>query len=283
MNKNRNCKRLLSLILSAALLFSGAVGVLPNNGKTALKVLAETNSTNRFSDTDALNFLKDKKALQLYSSNMYLDNKKQSTVKPSVIKDDGVLIDQSTFESFFGVNVTLNGSYITIGNITMKIGLDYFTTGSERHRLSVPPEIIDGILYLPAVEYGNAASIRGFFDDEHGMLVIGEGTNKASKGIKDANLYLFFERKSAELLKQQFLQNTQNGSEHPRLIAHKDDFIRLKQEVKTDTLKKEWYSKVLGTANTICNEKPVEYKIDNGRLLDVSNSALSRLQYLGFA
>lgn len=170
MNKNRNCKRLLSLILSAALLFSGAVGVLPNNGKTVLKVLAETNSTNRFSDTDALNFLKDKKALQLYSSNMYLDNKKQSTVKPSVIKDDGVLIDQSTFESFFGVNVTLNGSYITIGNITMKIGLDYFTTGSERHRLSVPPEIIDGILYLPAVEYGNAANIRGFFDDEHGML-----------------------------------------------------------------------------------------------------------------
>lgn len=283
MNKNRNCKRLLSLILSAALLFSGAVGVLPNNGKTVLKVLAETNSTNRFSDTDALNFLKDKKALQLYSSNMYLDNKKQSTVKPSVIKDDGVLIDQSTFESFFGVNVTLNGSYITIGNITMKIGLDYFTTGSERHRLSVPPEIIDGILYLPAVEYGNAANIRGFFDDEHGMLVIGERTNKASKGIKDANLYLFFERKSAELLKQQFLQNTQNGSEHPRLIAHKDDFTRLKQEVKTDTLKKEWYSKVLGTANTICNEKPVAYKIDNGRLLDVSNSALSRLQYLGFA
>lgn len=283
MNKNKNCKCLLSLILSAALLFSSVVEVLPYNSKTRLSAAAETRSTDRFSDADALNFLTGKKALQLYGSSMYLNNTKQSTVKPSVIKTNGVLIDQTTFENFFGVNVTLNGSYIYIGNVTMKIGLDYLMVGSERVRLSVPPEMIDGVLYLPAREYGSVSGINGFYDDEHGMLVIGEGTNKASKGIKDANLYLFFERKSAELLKQQFLQNTQNGSEHPRLIARKDDFTRLKQEVRTDALKKDWYSKVLSTANTICNEAVLEYKIDNGRLLDVSNSALSRLQYLGFA
>lgn len=267
---------LLSVILSAALLFCGAA-------EAPYNISAAAQTINQFSDTDALNFLDGKKALQLYAGSIYSDNKKQSTVKPPLIEADGVLIDKTTFENFFGVKVTMNSSYIYIENVTMKLGLNYLKVGDEIVELSVSPKMLGGVLYLPVREYGSVAGISGFYDDEHGMLVIGEGVNKNSKGLKEANLYLFFERKSPNELKQQFLQNTQSSTEHPRLIAHKADFERLKQEVRTNALKKDWYSKVLGTANTICNENPVEYKIVNGRLLDVANSALSRLQYLGFA
>ncbi len=240
-------------------------------------------AVSRFSDTAALNFLRGKRAIQLYGSTAFLDGAKVKLEKETVKRNDEMLVDQSTFEKFFDESVGLSGEAITVGNVKMAVGSDKLTAGGKEYTLSAAPEIIDGTLYLPAREYGVYTNTKGFVDDGHGMIVIGSNIDSADARLKQANIYLYFDRKPAAELKEQFLAATENGTEHPRLIATAEDFERLKNEVKTDSLKSEWYASVISTADSIIDEAPLEYVINGGRLLDVANSALSRMEYLGFA
>ena len=78
------------------------------------------------------------------------------------------------------------------------------------------------------------------------------------------------------------MANTDNAKKHPRIIADSDDFARLRNEVKTDSLKTQWFNNVVAKTDEILNQSVLEYKINDGRLLDVANGALARLQSLGF-
>jgi hypothetical protein len=71
-------------------------------------------------------------------------------------------------------------------------------------------------------------------------------------------------------------------TEHPRLLAHKEDFARLKSSVQTDETLKSWYAKVESRANTILNEAPSKYEIPDGlRLLATSRRVMNRIYDLG--
>ncbi len=98
-----------------------------------------------------------------------------------------------------------------------------------------------------------------------------------------ANIAPYSEAMDQETLRSEFLAATDNGAEHPRLIADTEDFERIAAEVRTDPVKSEWYSQVIYTANSILNEEPAEYAIKDGRLLDQANAALLRVEYMGFA
>jgi hypothetical protein len=241
-------------------------------------------SKSRYSDTAAVGLLRGKKAIQLYGSTAFLNGTKQKTNKPVIIKNDIGLVDKDTFESFFGEKVSVSDKSISIGSkVKMTIGTDRITVNGKEYTIGAGPEMFDGVLYLPAREYGKYAQVKDFYDDEHGMILIGSKIDKSDARLKQANIYMYFDRKPAEELKSQFLENTDNGMKHPRLIADKTDFERLKNEVKNDPVKSEWYPKVISAADNILNASVLEYKINDGRLLDVSNAALSRLEYLGFA
>lgn len=240
-------------------------------------------ATSRFSDSTALSFLRGKKAIQLYGNTAFINGEKTKLEKETVIRNDEPLIDQSTFENFFGVSVALSGETINAGNAKMAVGSDKLTVDGKEYNLSAAPEIIDGTLYLPAREYGEYCVANGFVDDGHGMIVIGNNLDSADARLKQANIYLYFDRKPVEELKEQFLANTDNGTEHPRLIATAEDFERLRNEVQTDSLKAEWYKAVIASADSIIDQSVLEYKINGGRLLDVANAALLRMEYLGFA
>lgn len=241
-------------------------------------------SKSRYSDTAAVGLLRGKKAIQLYGSTAFLNGTKQKTNKSVIIKNDIGLVDKDTFESFFGEKVSVSENSISIGSkVKMTIGTDRITVNGKEYTIGAGPEMFDGVLYLPAREYGKYAQVKDFYDDEHGMILIGSKIDKSDARLKQANIYMYFDRKPAEELKSQFLENTDNGMKHPRLIADKTDFERLKNEVKNDPVKSEWYPKVISAADNILNAKVLEYKINDGRLLDVSNDALSRLEYLGFA
>lgn len=244
---------------------------------------ATVTAKSRYSDTTAISFLKGKRAIQLYSSTAFLNGEKKQLDNSVVIKNDEGLVPQSAFEEFFAVSAAVSGDTITAGNAKLSIGSDTMTVGGKEYKLDAAPELIDGILYLPARGYGKYAEVKGFVDDGHGMLIIGSNLTDTDARLKPANLYLFFERKTAEELKTQFLDNTDNGTKHPRLIATADDFERLRREVKTDSLKASWYERVIALADGNLDSAVLEYKINGGRLLDVSNSALGRLELLGFA
>ena len=243
----------------------------------------EFTAVSRFSDTAALNFLRGKRAVQLYGSTAFFGSEKTELEHETVERNDERLLDVSTFETFFDTSVSVSGDSITAGNAKMAVGSNMLSVGGKEYTLSASPEIIDGILYLPAREYGLYANVSGFIDDGHGMIAIGSNIDSADARLKQANIYLYFDRKPASELKEQFLAATDNGTKHPRLIATEEDFTRLKGEVQSDELKSKWYKSVIATADSILEQDVLEYVINDGRLLDVANSALSRLEYLGFA
>lgn len=243
-------------------------------------------SESMFSGEDAgEQFLKGKRALQTYSGMLYASNKKTALENKCINDGDESLIPQDAFESLFKKKVSVSGTGISIeGNVKMTVGEKKFFVGDKEFTAERAPEINGGILYIPAVAYGENALGEGeFVNDEHGTLFCGAGLSKTDSRYKDANLYLFFERKSAEELKSRFTEKTNGGKAHPYLMINGGDVSRLREEVKTDSNKKLWFENVLSVADSICTQPVAEYKITNSRLLDLANQTVSRMENLGFA
>ena len=198
---------------------------------------------------------------------------------------DESLVPEEAFEMLFTKNVTLSGESISIdGGTTMTVGSTSVNSNGAVFEIPIAPKVEDGVLYLPANAYGEMVIGRaGFLNDDHGMLIAATGLEDEDTRYKEANQYLFFERKSKEELKSQFMNHTDGGLAHPRIMLNEKKVADLRHEVRNDPYKKAWFEKIKGTAETIVGQEVITYKIDNGRLLDVANSTVSRMLVLGFA
>ena len=231
---------------------------------------------------DVPDILSGNRAVQPYGGAAFYDGEKTELIYPAKITENSFLISEPDAEKLFGIGISRSGNSISISNAELRVGSDIMTVDGEEIKLSAEPVLDNGVLYLPAVDIGENLYSGSFADDGHGLIIAGTDTDDY-EALKEANLYLFFDRDSGAELKSRFMEGSENGEKHPRLIADAADFERLKTEVKTDTLKRQWYSRVIYQANSLLSEPVLEYKITEGRLLDVSNSARSRLEYLGFA
>ena len=239
----------------------------------------------RFNANDnALSYLKGKTAVQTYSSTIFESNKKSVLANKCINYGDESLIPQDAFEKLFKCKVSVSDNTVSIdGGVVMTIGSDVMKVSGRDVKLSNAPEMIDNIAYLPAVAYGNAVLGEGkFLNDDHGMLLVGSSLTKSDARNKMANIYLFFERKPETELKEQLAKNTDNLAEHPRLMMTKESAARLRNEVKTDPYKKKWFEVVRARADSYVEAEPLEYKVTSGRMLDLSATALSRMETLGF-
>ena len=107
------------------------------------------------------------------------------------------------------------------------------------------------IIIIPSIIY---ATNKLFINNEN------TDTNQISKDI-------------IELLKR----NNPNQS-HPRLLATKEEFSRIKNQISTDPNLKIWYEKLENEADTMLNAPTVKYNISDGvRLLPVSRMVLDRV------
>jgi len=69
--------------------------------------------------------------------------------------------------------------------------------------------------------------------------------------------------------------------EHPRIIAGREDFTRLKELVENDPLARKWYASLLREAQSLLKAKPSTYRIPDGlRLLATSRRVLHRVYTL---
>lgn len=107
------------------------------------------------------------------------------------------------------------------------------------------------IIIIPSIIY---ATNKLFINNEN------TDTNQISKDI-------------IELLKR----NNPNQS-HPRLLATKEEFSRIKNQISTDPNLKIWYEKLENEADIMLNAPTVKYNISDGvRLLPVSRMVLDRV------
>jgi len=71
-------------------------------------------------------------------------------------------------------------------------------------------------------------------------------------------------------------------AEHPRLLATKDDFLRLKHIIQVDPTAREWFKDLESDAEKLLEQMPVVYEIPDGkRLLAVSRQTKQRVLLLG--
>ena len=239
----------------------------------------------RYTDDAAISFLQGKTALQTYSSMLFSSGAKQPTDVPCVNVGDEALISQDTLEKLFDRSVSVSGDTISIdGIVTMKIGEAAFRAGGKTIEMEAAPQEINGTLMIPIVGCGPTLSApKKFYNDERGMLLISDTEyERRDSRTKEANLYLFFDREEPEKLKEDFMAATDNGAQHPRIMADAEDFARLRQEIETNPHKKEWYAYVKDQADRMLEKEVPVYTISEGRLLDVSNDMMSRALYLGF-
>lgn len=69
--------------------------------------------------------------------------------------------------------------------------------------------------------------------------------------------------------------------EHPRLLVSKESLEKLKRDVQSDAVLKEWHQKLEGQGRKILGEAASKYEIPDGlRLLSVSRRVLGRIQTL---
>ena len=241
-----------------------------------------------FTDDAALAALSERRALQSYGETLFADGRKTSVAGRVLLDGDEALVPADVFEKLFAVSVTVSGGEAELADRTkFAAGEDTAEIAGKTVRLEAAPRLEDGVLYLPVCAYGeNALGDGCFYDDGHGMFLVSDTPIDTSDArLKEANLYLFFERADAGELKE--LLTARHGDDltaaHPRVLADADDFAALRAEVESDAVKAAWFAQLRTRADSYLEQPVLEYTITNGRLLDVANSALQRVSDLGMA
>ena len=245
---------------------------------------------NRFDAAETADiYLSDKRAVQTYSNTIFFEGKKRKLQQDCINYDDEVLLPEDAFCKLFNQTVSVDGGKITVSDGTvMNVGSRILTKANTSTRpLSVPPEKHNGIVYIPAVAYGNAVlSKTEFLDDGHGMLVVGKNLTANDSKMKKANLYMFFDRKTPKQLETQLADNIGNLTQHPRLMLTGEDVIRLKAEciskATRDPYKYSWYKRVQTEANSIVELPVSTYYLKDGRLKNTATTAAYRLEVVSF-
>jgi len=67
---------------------------------------------------------------------------------------------------------------------------------------------------------------------------------------------------------------------HPRLLADKKDFERLKDEIDTDSKKKEWFNTLKREATTLLKSSPSTYEIPDGKRLFATSVRVKERVYI---
>ena len=94
---------------------------------------------------------------------------------------------------------------------------------------------------------------------------------------------LFYTRPTADEIIAALKEKNPNN-DHPRLLARKEDFDRIREMIKTDELVAGWYSSIKKTADSAIDQPPYRWELRDGlRLLYVSQDVSSRVRALGLA
>ena len=107
----------------------------------------------------------------------------------------------------------------------------------------------------------------------YGMVVLTENEFNAPNDkntLQKLNDFLFFFRPTKEKLLKDYKKSPLCGV-HPRLLATESDFIRLREEVKTNSHKARWFRQLLELCEKIKDKETLKYELRDGvRLLYVS-------------
>lgn len=153
----------------------------------------------------------------------------------------------------------------------------------EAVRLEAAPLTLEDRSMLPMADL--AEKLLGVPENQNTrygiMLLGGRAAALTDKQIKDIYDLLTYSRPTKEQILKDF--EPMKGV-HPRIMATRDDFDKLRQEVKTNAVMKPWLDKLVTDADNILTQPHSYYfKSDGIRLLSMSRQVLTRSYTLGLA
>lgn len=242
-------------------------------------------------DTVWYNYLKNCTSYHLRSGVVYSDGKR-FTQKPFV-KDGVSYVTAEFFEKAFSCETVTDtfAETVTVNDAVFTTGSDITLINGKKVELSNPVTFNDGKIYLPlrdvcskvlrkSVVYNNSAEVSAGFvliSDEPKIL-------DDSIDIQKLNDFILYERPDQHKITADYKASPNSGI-HPRVMADKSDFDRIKNLMKTDDTIAKWVRGVISSADGYLSDNaPLIYELRDGvRLWYVSQDMIAHMLPLGFA
>ncbi len=242
-------------------------------------------------DTTQRNLLRNTVSYHLRSGVVYSNGEK--FVEKPIVKDGVSYVKADFFEKTFSCTTTTDTfeETVTVDGAVFKTGSDIAVINGKEVELSAPVAFSDGEIYLPlrdvcsrvlkkAVVYNNDAPISG------GMVLISDEVFTADESIdiQKLNDFALYERPDAEKIIADYEASPNKGL-HPRVMADKLDFDRIRNTMQTDKTVERWVKGIISSADGyLANTEPLIYELRDGvRLWYVSQDMIAHMLPLGFA
>lgn len=228
--------------------------------------------------------------------------KKKLEAKP-YIKDGYTMIPVRAVSEAFDLPVEWNEAdkSIKIGtNAQMSVGSGTMKLNGKDVKLNMAPEIKNDITFIPLRDLGEKILEKEvYYDDKYGLIIISDcewcyAGNEST--IKQIYNYLFFDRKSADEIKETYNQSGMAGK-HPRILATEEDFENIEKQYKSgDKYMTAWVDHIMKKADELIKQpKNSDGQYDSSnfekyrpqseakQLLTEARNTLMRVKYLGLA
>lgn len=254
----------------------------------ASKKIILTNQNYIPSDNRQKEILKDCVSLHMRSGVAYSQKQKWKLSSMPFYKDEEFMVPAEFIEKAFSLKIVENKESTSIGSNIVISG----TAMKTKHGITAitPLQKIDGILYLPLKSIVQSGLEKSIYHDtsavHSGMIIISDGEFVAPTGteLQSLNDFCFYERPTKETFLSDYNASPLKGI-HPRVMATKEDFERIREEVKSDSRKKKWFENLISYCdNTLSKVETVRYELRDGvRLLYVADEFSRYMTCLAFA
>lgn len=251
----------------------------------------EETRTSMFGDDRELrDYLADKTAFHYYGRNLYSNGEKSDMTAEPVYSDGELYVSLADFNRAYGCAAVLTGDCAVLGNHTVVL----------RKRV----ENAAGVCLVPVMEMASVLLQQYVFDDTNGLVITAAKPlpfdaaketpyhkRKINTGYIDRFTplqyiydYLLFDRPSKGSLLASFNTATDNGAQHPRILASAADFEHIRNLRENDSYMQKVTSDIIRTADNDCKATPIRFEYqDDLRTTTVGDRLRDRVMHCGFA
>lgn len=242
-------------------------------------------------EDDIRDFLEGKVAFHGYSGLVYKDGIKRLLSHEPLYDTENqeLYVSEDEIKSAFGIS-------------SLSVSADgAVTADGTASQLSTSPISKDGVSYIPVTAFAEEVLGKYVFSFKTGFFIVGDvnevvdtSTWKYQSFRSDSsqitlwndidflNAFLQYERPDAARLKADF--EAVNGYSHPRVLADKSDFDRLREAYANDTQYAQMAQRAIRSAKSVVSSTVLRYEYDDAmRMLSVARNAYNRFFYLGYA
>ena len=202
-------------------------------------------------------------------------------------KNNIVMVPVRDLAAAFGLKVGWDeaSGAVTVGdNITVALGANEMQANGKTVSLDQPAYEKNGTTFVPLISVLEGGLRKSCTSSKYGLVMVNDKPQElADSKAKAVNGYLLYDRPSQEKVLAD-LQAFSANDKHPRVMATKEDFDRIRSQRETSETMGTWVKTIVARADATLTQGTAQYIIlDNKRLLNQCRVALNNMMYLGFA